>query len=71
MLDKLVQLCHTACMAIVTADSKLPPTVRLGRGTARGVELPPVPSGAGILHLGLGNFHRAHQAVYTAAALAG
>ena len=24
----------------------------------------------GIVHLGLGNFHRAHQAVYTAAALA-
>ncbi|MFK4788659.1 mannitol dehydrogenase family protein [Microbacterium sp. ZW T5_56] len=28
------------------------------------------PAGAGILHLGLGSFHRAHQAVYTAAALA-
>ncbi|WP_238439584.1 mannitol dehydrogenase family protein [Microbacterium sp. JZ31] len=28
------------------------------------------PTGAGILHLGLGSFHRAHQAVYTAAALA-
>lgn len=28
------------------------------------------PAGAGILHLGLGNFHRAHQAIYTAAALA-
>lgn len=27
------------------------------------------PTGAGILHLGLGSFHRAHQAVYTAAAL--
>lgn len=27
------------------------------------------PSVAGILHLGLGNFHRAHQAVYTARAL--
>jgi fructuronate reductase len=27
-------------------------------------------SEAGIVHLGLGNFHRAHQAVYTAAALA-
>ncbi|WP_456286039.1 mannitol dehydrogenase family protein [Microbacterium sp. JZ70] len=25
---------------------------------------------AGVLHLGLGNFHRAHQAVYTAAAIA-
>ena len=30
---------------------------------------PPAPGGTGILHLGLGNFHRAHQAVYTAAAL--
>ncbi|MFB8190997.1 mannitol dehydrogenase family protein [Microbacterium sp. NPDC055988] len=27
------------------------------------------PTGAGMLHLGLGSFHRAHQAVYTAAAL--
>ncbi|MDQ4502537.1 mannitol dehydrogenase family protein [Sinomonas sp. ASV322] len=27
------------------------------------------PSAAGIVHLGLGNFHRAHQAVYTRAAL--
>ncbi|MBO0980344.1 mannitol dehydrogenase family protein [Microbacterium sp. SD291] len=27
------------------------------------------PPGSGILHLGLGSFHRAHQAVYTAAAL--
>lgn len=27
------------------------------------------PAGAGILHLGLGSFHRAHQATYTAAAL--
>ena len=29
----------------------------------------PRPERAGILHLGLGSFHRAHQAVYTAAAL--
>ncbi|MGP3991302.1 mannitol dehydrogenase family protein [Streptomyces sp. 3N207] len=28
------------------------------------------PDDTGIVHLGLGNFHRAHQAVYTAAALA-
>ncbi|MGI5472308.1 hypothetical protein [Streptomyces sp. CA-132043] len=27
------------------------------------------PADTGIVHLGLGNFHRAHQAVYTAAAL--
>ncbi len=37
------------------------------------MEMTPLPShppeGAGILHLGLGNFHRAHQAVYTAKAL--
>lgn len=42
------------------------PTPRLGadvRGSA--ASTPP----AGVLHLGLGNFHRAHQAVYTAAAL--
>lgn len=31
---------------------------------------PARPEGTGIVHLGLGNFHRAHQAVYTAAALA-
>jgi fructuronate reductase len=30
---------------------------------------PATPRSAGILHLGLGNFHRAHQAVYTAAAI--
>ncbi|WLP92863.1 mannitol dehydrogenase family protein [Gordonia sp. NB41Y] len=31
---------------------------------------PTVPETTGIVHLGLGNFHRAHQAVYTALALA-
>ena len=30
----------------------------------------PVPQGTGIVHIGLSNFHRAHQAVHTAAALA-
>lgn len=30
----------------------------------------PVPHGTGIVHIGLSNFHRAHQAVHTAAALA-
>lgn len=40
---------------------------RLGRGNA--VDAGPAPAAAGILHLGLGSFHRAHQAVYTAAAL--
>lgn len=33
--------------------------------------LPERPSATGIVHLGLGNFHRAHQAVYTAAAARG
>jgi fructuronate reductase len=39
---------------------------------ARGVERPipaHAPAEAGIVHLGLGSFHRAHQAVYTARAL--
>ena len=30
----------------------------------------PAPDGTGIVHLGLSNFHRAHQAVHTAGALA-
>lgn len=43
-------------------------------GVDRPAEAPQVlprrrPAVAGILHLGLGNFHRAHQAVYTARAL--
>lgn len=46
------------------------PSVRFGRATASGASVPAAPSSAGILHLGLGNFHRAHQAVYTAAAVA-
>ncbi|OZD56693.1 fructuronate reductase [Rhodococcus sp. 06-1477-1B] len=41
-------------------------SARLRRG---GAITAPSPDGAGILHLGLGSFHRAHQAVYTAAAL--
>jgi len=40
----------------------------LNLGAAPGRPMTP-PSGPGILHFGLGNFHRAHQAVYTAAAL--
>ncbi len=40
---------------------------RLGRPTAAGI--PASPRSAGILHLGLGSFHRAHQSVYTAAAI--
>jgi fructuronate reductase len=39
---------------------------RLGAGNAARQS---IPRSAGILHLGLGSFHRAHQAVYTAAAL--
>ncbi len=41
----------------------------LGRASSGTATLPAAPSGAGILHLGLGSFHRAHQSVYTAAAL--
>lgn len=41
----------------------------LRRGASLPAAVPTAPSGAGILHLGLGSFHRAHQAVYTAAAL--
>lgn len=41
----------------------------LRRGASLPTAVPAVPSGAGILHLGLGSFHRAHQAVYTAAAM--
>lgn len=41
----------------------------LHRGAHTSVAVPPALSGHGILHLGLGSFHRAHQAVYTAAAL--
>lgn len=44
-------------------------TPTLGRATSGSVAPLASPSGAGILHLGLGSFHRAHQAVYTAAAL--
>lgn len=36
-------------------------------GSVLGVSAPPKP---GMLHLGIGNFHRAHAAVYTAKAMA-
>jgi len=49
-------------------DDPSGPTARLRR-TPSSVALPAVAGAAGILHLGLGSFHRAHQAVYTAAAL--
>ncbi|WEK61562.1 MAG: mannitol dehydrogenase family protein [Candidatus Microbacterium colombiense] len=41
----------------------------LGRASSGTTTPLAAPSSAGILHLGLGSFHRAHQAVYTAAAL--
>ncbi len=46
------------------------PTVRFGRAAAGRLALPAAPRSAGILHLGLGSFHRAHQAAYTSAAVA-
>ncbi|SKC66189.1 mannitol dehydrogenase family protein [Krasilnikoviella flava] len=51
-----------------TIDSR---ATRLGRGAplADLLVAPAEPAGTGIVHLGLGNFHRAHQAVYTARAL--
>ncbi|WP_243788473.1 mannitol dehydrogenase family protein [Saccharopolyspora gloriosae] len=47
-------------------------TPRLGRDTVPAAALlrPAPPERTGIVHLGLGNFHRAHQAVHTAQALA-
>jgi fructuronate reductase len=50
-------------------DDLSEPTARMGRDASTSVGLPAAPASAGILHLGLGSFHRAHQAVYTAAAL--
>ncbi|RYH09229.1 mannitol dehydrogenase family protein [Tropicimonas sp. IMCC6043] len=47
----------------LNASSKLPDTVAMPAYT-------PAKHGEGILHLGLGAFHRAHQAVYTDDALA-
>ncbi|WP_431245583.1 mannitol dehydrogenase family protein [Leifsonia xyli] len=47
-----------------------PAPQRLSRSNHGAVPVPATPARAGILHLGLGNFHRAHQAVYTAAAMA-
>ncbi|MEV7826769.1 mannitol dehydrogenase family protein [Microbacterium enclense] len=44
-------------------------TAHLSRRTPTSVAAPTPPAAAGIVHLGLGSFHRAHQAVYTAAAL--
>ena len=41
----------------------------LSRATSAAIAPQVAPTGAGILHLGLGSFHRAHQAMYTAAAI--
>lgn len=43
---------------------------RLCRATLPGPPRPSPTPPAGIVHLGLGNFHRAHQAVYSASAMA-
>lgn len=43
---------------------------RFGRVHSGPLAVPAPARAAGILHLGLGNFHRAHQAAYTATALA-
>lgn len=45
------------------------PAPALRRTTSATASPVVAPTAAGILHLGLGSFHRAHQAVYTAAAL--
>lgn len=45
------------------------PASALSRTARISTTAPAAPARAGILHLGLGSFHRAHQAVYTAAAL--
>lgn len=45
-------------------------STRLSRSSRPAAAIHAAPRTAGILHLGLGSFHRAHQAVYTAAALA-
>lgn len=56
----------------MTAVTTTTPLARLTATTAPASRLlhPRGPLETGIVHLGLGNFHRAHQAVYTAAALA-
>lgn len=55
-----------------TNRTGLAPAAALTRASvpARALINPQAAAPTGIVHLGLGNFHRAHQAVYTAAALA-
>jgi fructuronate reductase len=50
-------------MARLTSLDALPPTVQKPAYT-------PAAHGAGIVHIGFGAFHKAHQAVYTDEALA-
>ena len=54
---------YTLLYMTINADLRI-----LSRATSTAVPLV-APSGTGILHLGLGSFHRAHQAMYTAAAM--
>lgn len=54
---------YTLIFMTINADLRI-----LSRAASASVAVPAAPTGAGILHLGLGSFHRAHQAVYTAAA---
>ncbi|MGP3770331.1 mannitol dehydrogenase family protein [Streptomyces sp. SDT5-1] len=53
----------------MSAQHRALPRLTRGALPVPGLRLPPPTPEAGIVHLGLGNFHRAHQAVYTADAL--
>ncbi|WP_406155149.1 mannitol dehydrogenase family protein [Streptomyces sp. NBC_01023] len=50
-------------------DTRTLPRLSRAHLPVPGLALPPGPPEPGIVHLGLGNFHRAHQAVHTADAL--
>lgn len=54
----------------MTSTTGISPGIALDRSApvAGLLVAPEAPGGTGIVHLGLGNFHRAHQAVYTAVA---
>ncbi|GAA1895479.1 mannitol dehydrogenase family protein [Streptomyces durmitorensis] len=56
-------------MADLPAPGNALPRLARSRLPVPGIKRPPRAPEAGIVHLGLGNFHRAHQAVYTADAL--
>lgn len=55
---------YTLLYMTINADLRI-----LSRATPAATAPLVSPTGAGILHLGLGSFHRAHQAMYTAAAI--